>query len=57
MPIGYWLIDNVDSDLTKKYDQAIGIERMNTQGRSQKAGKRLIPEWQVKNWKEEYQIK
>lgn len=57
VPIGYWLIDNVDSDLTKKYDQAIGIERMNTQGRSQKAGKRLIPEWQVKNWKEEYQIK
>ncbi len=57
VPIGYWLIDNVDSDLTKKYDQAIGIERVNKQGRSQKAGKRLIPEWQVKNWKEGYQIK
>ena len=57
VPIGYWLMDNVDGNLTKKYDQAIGIQRLKTQGRSQKVGKRLIPEWQVKNWKEKYQIK
>ena len=57
VPIGYWLMDNVDGNLTKKYDQAIGIQRLKTQGRSQKIGKRLIPEWQVKNWKEKYQIK
>ena len=57
VPIGYWLMDNVDSGLTKTYDQTIGIERLKLQGRSQKIGKRLIPEWQVKNWKEKYQIK
>ena len=57
VPIGFWLMDNVDGNLTKKYDQAIGIQRLKTQGRSQKIGKRLIPEWQVKNWKEKYQIK
>ena len=57
VPVGYWLMDNVDGNLTKKYDQAIGIERLKTQGRSQKIGKRLMPEWQVKNWKEKYKIK
>ena len=57
VPVGYWLMDNVDANLTKKYDETIGIERLKLQGRSQKAGKRLIPEWQVKNWKEKYQIK
>ena len=57
VPIGYWLVDNVDRDLTNTYDQAIGIDRLKSQGRSQKVGKRLMPEWQVKNWKVEYQIK
>ena len=57
VPIGYWLMDNVSDHLTSVYDQEIGKERLHLQGRSQKAGKRLMPEWQVKNWKEKYQIK
>ena len=57
VPIGYWLMDNVSDHLTSVYDQEIGKERLQSQGRSQKAGKRLMPEWQVKNWKEKYQIK
>jgi asparagine synthase (glutamine-hydrolysing) len=57
VPIGYWLMDNVNDNLTNAYDQEIGKERLRSQGRSQKAGKRLMPEWQVKNWKEKYKIK
>ena len=57
VPVGYWLMDNVSDHLTSVYDQEIGKERLQSQGRSQKAGKRLMPEWQVKNWKEKYQIK
>ena len=57
VPIGYWLIDNVDNGLTETYEQAIGVETLKTQGRSQKIGKRLLPEWQVKNWKAKYKIK
>ena len=57
VPIGYWLMDNVSDHLTSVYDREIGKERLQSLGRSQKAGKRLMPEWQVKNWKEKYQIK
>jgi len=57
VPIGHWLMDNVDSGLTETYAQEIGLARLKMQGRSQKIGKRLMPEWQVKNWKEKYQIK
>ena len=57
VPVGYWLMDNVSDILTNVYDQEIGKERLQSQGRSQKAGKRLMPEWQVKNWKEKYKIK
>ncbi len=57
VPIGYWLMDNVDDDLSNVYDEEIGLERLKSQGRSQKAGKRLMPEWQVKKWRQKYQIK
>ena len=57
VPIGYWLKDEVDEKLNEVYDKAIGKDRMKLVGRSQKVGKRLLPEWQVKNWKETYKIK
>jgi asparagine synthetase B (glutamine-hydrolysing) len=57
VPIGYWLKDEVDEKLNEVYDKAIGKDRMKLVGRSQKIGKRLLPEWQVKNWKETYKIK
>ena len=57
VPIGYWLIDEVDEKLNEVYDKAIGKDKMKLVGRSQKIGKRLLPEWQVKNWKQTYKIK
>ena len=57
VPIGYWIMDNVDKDLSDVYDKAIGADRLTLVGRSQKIGKRLIPEWQIKSWKEKYRIK
>lgn len=56
-PIGYWLMDGVDTKLNDAFDKSIGKERLAQLKRSQKAGKGLIPQWQVKNWKEKYQIK
>lgn len=57
VPIGYWLMDQVDKKLDRSYDQNIGKDRLKQLKRSQKAGKGLIPPWQVKNWKEKYKIK
>tara|TARA_X000000950_G_scaffold42944_1_gene47913 strand:+ start:9753 stop:11486 length:1734 start_codon:yes stop_codon:yes gene_type:complete len=57
VPIGYWLMDSVDKKLTDAFDKSIGKERLKQLKRSQKAGKSLLPQWQVKNWKEKYQIK
>ena len=57
VPIGYWLIDEVDGKLNDVYDKVIGKERLKQLKRSQKAGKGLLPQWQVKNWKETYKIK
>ena len=57
VPIGYWIMDDVDEKLSEVYDQTIGADRLKLVGRSQKIGKRLIPEWQIKSWKEKYQIK
>ena len=57
VPIGYWIMDNVDKELNDVYDKAIGADRLKLVGRSQKIGKRLIPEWQIKSWKEKYRIK
>ena len=57
VPIGYWLIDEVDEKLNDVYDKAIGKDRLKLVRRSQKTGKSLLPEWQVKNWKEIYKIK
>ena len=56
-PIGYWLMDGVDEKLNDAFDKNIGKERLKQLKRSQKAGKGLLPQWQVKNWKEKYQIK
>jgi asparagine synthase (glutamine-hydrolysing) len=56
-PIGYWLMDRVDANLNEAFDKNIGKERLKQLKRSQKAGKGLLPQWQVKNWKEKYQIK
>ena len=57
VPIGYWLIDEVDEKLNDVYDKTIGKARLKQLKRSQKAGKGLLPQWQVKNWKETYKIK
>ena len=57
VPIGYWIIDGIDQELSDAYDKFIGADRLKLVGRSQKIGKRLIPEWQIKSWKERYQIK
>ena len=57
VPIGYWIMDNVDKELSDVYDKTIGADRLTLVGRSQKIGKRLIPEWQIKSWKEKYLIK
>ena len=57
VPIGYWIMDNVDKELSDVYDKTIGADRLTSVGRSQKIGKRLIPEWQIKSWKEKYLIK
>mgnify|MGYP001272015073 FL=1 len=57
VPIGYWIMDGVDNDLSKVYANTIGADRLKLVGRSQKIGKRLIPEWQIKSWKEKYKIK
>ena len=57
VPIGYWIMDNVDKELSDVYDKTIGADRLTLVGRSQKIGKRLIPEWQIKSWKEKYRIK
>lgn len=57
VPIGYWLIDEVDDKLNEVYDKAIGKDKLKLVRRSQKTGKSLLPEWQVKNWKEIYKIK
>ena len=50
-------MDSVDKKLTDAFDKSIGKERLKQLKRSQKAGKSLLPQWQVKNWKEKYQIK
>ena len=57
VPIGYWLMDEVDEKLNDVYDKTIGKARLKQLKRSQKAGKGLLPQWQVKNWKETYKIK
>lgn len=57
VPIGYWIMDGVDEKLSDVYNETIGADRLKLVGRSQKIGKRLIPEWQIKSWKEKYQIK
>jgi len=57
VPIGYWLIDEVDEKLNDVYDKTIGKARLKQLKRSQKTGKGLLPQWQVKNWKETYKIK
>lgn len=57
VPIGYWLMDEIDDTLNDVYDKTIGKERLKQLKRSQKAGKGLLPQWQVKNWKETYKIK
>lgn len=57
VPIGYWLMDGINKKLNEVYDKAIGKDRLKLVGRSQKIGKRLLPEWQVKNWKQKYKIK
>ena len=38
-------------------NKTIGKARLKQLKRSQKAGKGLLPQWQVKNWKETYKIK
>lgn len=57
VPIGYWIMDGVDKKLSDVYDKTVGADRLQLIGRSQKVGKRLIPEWQIKSWKEKYGIK
>ena len=50
-------MDSVDSKLNDAFDKSIGKEKLQQLKRSQKAGKGLLPQWQVKNWKEKYKIK
>jgi hypothetical protein len=57
VPIGYWLLDGVDAQLNGAYDKAVGNKKLKILKRSQKAGKGIVPQWQVKNWKEKYKIK
>ncbi len=57
-PIGYWLKNNSDKELSNFYLQSIGEEnKMNTITVNAKVGKSIIPAWAYKSWKEKYKIK
>ena len=57
-PIGYWLKNNSDKELSDFYLQSIGEEnKMNTITVNAKIGKSIIPAWAYKSWKEKYKIK
>jgi len=58
VPIGHWLKNNTDEELTNFYLQSIGKEnKMNTITINAKVGKSLVPAWAYKSWKEKYKIK
>ena len=58
VPIGHWLKNNSDQELTNFYLQSVGKEnKMNTITVNAKVNKSLVPAWAYKSWKEKYNIK
>ena len=58
VPIGHWLKNNSDQELTNFYLQCVGKEnKMNTITVNAKVNKSLVPAWAYKSWKEKYNIK
>ena len=57
VPVGYWLTDKHDVELEAFYKSAMGSEILDKVSSNQKASKRLIPKWLVKDWRTEYDIK
>ena len=58
VPIGYWLKNNTNKELTDFYLQGMGDEnKMGTVTINAKVGKSLVPAWAYKSWKEKYKIK
>ena len=57
VPVGYWLADKHDVELEAFYKSAMGSEILDKVSSNQKASKRLIPKWLVKDWRTEYDIK
>ena len=58
VPIGHWLKNNSDQELTNFYLQSVGKEnKMNTITVNAKVNKSIIPAWAYKSWKEKYKIK
>ena len=57
VPVGYWLTDKHDVELAAFYKSAMGSEMLDKVSSNQKASKRLIPKWLVKDWRAEYDIK
>ena len=58
VPIGHWLKNNINKELTDFYLQGMGDEnKMETITVNAKVGKSLVPAWAYKSWKEKYKIK
>ena len=58
VPIGHWLKNNINKELTDFYLQGMGDEnKMGTITVNAKVGKSLVPAWAYKSWKEKYKIK
>jgi len=58
VPIGHWLKNNINKELTDFYMHGMGDEnKMKTITLNAKVGKSLVPAWAYKSWKEKYNIK
>lgn len=58
VPVGHWLKNNTDRELTDLYQRHMAEEnKINTITVNAKVGKSLIPAWAYKSWKEKYKIK
>ena len=57
VPVGYWLVNKLDSGLENFYKSTMGSETLDSVKASQKVGKTLIPAWILKEWRTKYHIK
>jgi len=56
VPVGHWLTKKSSSTLDKFYQKRMGEDGLSTIKFSAKAGKALVPTWQIHDWIKEYMM-